>query len=96
MSYYSQFVEGDQKNKINPLALQVKKMRIKKNFHSQFLSGMASTLEISPISSVRLLYAPNDFSSALHDSESTYSDWQKVGEDIQSVFNTIEEMENHE
>jgi uncharacterized phage-associated protein len=90
MSYYSQFVEGDQKNKINPLVLQVKKMRIKRIFHGQFISGVASTLEILPTSSVRSLYAPNDFSSALHDSESTYSDWEKVGEDIQTVFNTIE------
>jgi uncharacterized phage-associated protein len=94
MIYYSQFLGRDQKNKINPLALQIKKMRMGKSFSGQFLSGMGAALDVMPASSARATYASQDFSSSLSDVESSCSDWEKVGGDIQSAFGIIERVTN--
>lgn len=91
IEYYTKFQTGDKPPRISPQALRKKKLLHQKECKSNILSGMSSVLDISPARSRRLFYTPDDFSSSLSDFESISSDWEKVGGDILTVINLVEE-----
>lgn len=94
MNYYTQFKESDKPRKISPIALKKKESQ-RKSFVSNVLKGMGSSLNIIPISSRHSYYVPDDFSNSKSDLESMFSDWEKVGSDIQTAISFIEKQSLH-
>lgn len=91
MNYYTQFKESDKPRKISSIALKKKEYQ-RKSFASNILTGIGSSLNIMPSSSRHSLYVPDDFSDSKFDLESMFSDWEKVGSDIQTAISFTEKQ----
>ncbi|MBA2748748.1 MAG: SocA family protein [Tatlockia sp.] len=96
-TYYTQFIESDKPRKISPIALKKKEFQ-RKSFMSNLLAGIGSSLDIIPTSSKHSFYASDDFSNSDSDLEAMFSDWEKVGGDLQTAINLVEKrsLSEHE
>ncbi len=87
-NYYAQFADSEKPYKISPTALKKKEFQ-KKGFVSNLLTGISSSLDIMPTSSKHSFYVPDDFSNSDSDLEAMFSDWEKVGSDIQTAIDLV-------
>jgi uncharacterized phage-associated protein len=96
-NYYIQFVDSGQPYKISSTALKKKEFQ-RKGFASNVLTGISSSLDIIPTSSKHSFYVPDDFSNSNSDLEAMFSDWEKVGSDIQTAIGLVEKhsLSEHE
>jgi uncharacterized phage-associated protein len=90
--YYSDFVISYYPPRIKQEALQMKNTENKHRLMKNIFSGIGSVLDISPTSR-RLLnvYSSEDFNDFDSDFEALTSDWEKVGDCIQTVIDILKD-----